>query len=225
MAAINRRALDKLRAQELEQSPAVTPRAGTRAEGIMNAVVPQNDVAGYTREISRLWGEARDKFLAIGEYLIHAKRTLPHGEYELMIRTRLPFNPSAAHKMRAVAEAVHEGRIPRTQLPHSYATAYELTLLSEQEFQVAMSRGLVRPDVYLREVQALRVELRAPIGPQRRAALVRERERLTREYERIRTRMEEIDRELNGVWDDGVIIDGTVEPERESMTSKAKEGL
>lgn len=220
MAALNRRALDKLRAQELEQSPVVTSQARTRAEGIMNAVVPQNDIDGYTREISRLWGEARDKFLAIGEYLIHAKRTLAHGEYELMIRARLPFNPSAAHKMRAVAEAVHEGRIPRTQLPHSYATAYELTLLSEQEFQVASSRGLVRPDVYLREVQALRLELRAPIGPQKRAALVRERERLAREYARIKARMEDIDRELERVLDGGVTSEDKVKHEKEGVTSE-----
>jgi hypothetical protein len=213
MAALNRRALDKLRAQELEEAPSVTPPARVRAEGIMNAVVPQNDVDGYTREITRLWGEARDKFLAIGEYLMHAKRTLAHGEYEMMIRSRLPFNTSAAHKMRAVAEAIHEGRIPRAKLPHSYATAYELTLLSEQEFQVAVSRGLVRPDVYLREIQALRAELRAPMGPQKRAALARERERLAREYERIRSRMEEIDRELAGAKDDGVIIEGTAESE------------
>lgn len=213
MAALSRRALDKLRTQELEQSPAVTPQARARAEGIVNAVVPQSDIEGYTREITRLWGEARDKFLAIGEYLMHAKRTLAHGEYELMIRSRLPFNTSAAHKMRAVAEAVHDGRVLRGQLPHSYATAYELTLLSEHEFQVAVSRGLVRPDVYLREIQSLRAELRAPIGPQKRAALTRERERLAREYDRIRARMDEIERELRAEGVDGVIIEGMVEPE------------
>lgn len=213
MAALTRRALDKLRAQELEQLPvALAPQARARAEGIMNAVVPQNDVDGYTREITRLWMEARDKFMSIGEYLMHAKQTLAHGEYELMIRSRLPFNTSAAHKMRAVAEAVREGRIPRTKMPHSYATAYELTLLNENEFQVALSRGLVRPDVYLREIQALRAELRAPIGPQKRAALIRERERLAREHERICVRMDEIDRELQAAEADSVTIDVRAEP-------------
>lgn len=182
----------------------------------MNAVVPQNDINGYTREITRLWSEAREKFLAIGEYLMHAKRTLAHGEYELMIRSRLPFNTSAAHKMRAVAEAVHEGRILRDQLPHSYATAYEITLLSEREFQVALSRGLLRPDVYLREIQTLRAELRAPIGPQKRIALIRERDRLAREYERIHARMNEIDKELQADGVGGMMMDGTFGDENET---------
>jgi hypothetical protein len=214
MAVLTRRALDKLRTQELEQlTSAIAPQIRARAEGIMNAVVPQNDIEGYTREITRLWMEARDKFMSIGEYLMHAKRTLAHGEYELMIRSRLPFNTSAAHKMRTVAEAVHEGRIPRAKMPHSYATAYELTLLNENEFQVAISRGLVRPDVYLREIQALRAELRAPFGLQKRAALIRERERLAREHERIRVRIDEIDRELQASGGDGVIIEAKVEPE------------
>ena len=62
-------------------------------EGIVNAIVPQADVEGYVREINRLWSEARDKFLAIGEYLVQAKETLPHGEYEKMIESRLPFKP------------------------------------------------------------------------------------------------------------------------------------
>jgi hypothetical protein len=220
-SARNRRALDKVRAEQLDRDPAViAPRARVRAEGIINAVVPQNDIEGYTREITRLWAEARDKFMAIGEYLMHAKRTLVHGEYELMIRSRLPFNTSAAHKMRAVAEAVHEGRVPRALLPHSYATAYELTLLREDEFQVAESRGLIRPDVYLREIQALRAELRAPFGPQKLAALARERERLAREVERIRARMAEIDVELRGgEGTETAATEEPIEPVKESIHS------
>jgi hypothetical protein len=216
----SRRALDKMRAEELDQDPAIiAPPTRARAEGIVNAVVPQNDIEGYTREITRLWAEARDKFMAIGEYLMHAKRTLAHGEYELMIRSRLPFNTSAAHKMRAVAEAVHDGRISRAQLPHSYATAYELTLLSDQEFQVAAHRGLVRPDVYLREIQALRAELRAPIGSQKRAALVREKERLIRDIERIRARMNEIEVALqDDARGEPLTIDGEAERVEDSVS-------
>ena len=196
MKARSRRALDKLRDEELDQVPSGAPKALARAEGILNAVVPQNDVDGYVREIGRLWLEAKSKFMAIGEYLMQAKQVLPHGEYEVMIRTRLPFNTSAAHKMRAVAEAVQGGRILKDLLPNSYATAYELTLLSDQELRIAEARSLVRPDVFLREIQALRAELRAPVGAQKRAALLRERERIHRAVEGMRARLTEIDAEL-----------------------------
>ena len=194
--ARSRRALDKLRAEELDQVPAGAPKTLARAEGILNAIVPQNDVDGYVREIGRLWLEAKSKFMAIGEYLMQAKQVLPHGEYEFMIRTRLPFNTSAAHKMRAVAEAVQDGRILKDKLPNSYATAYELTLLDDKELRIAEARSLIRPDVLLREIQALRAELRAPVGAQKRAALLRERERIHRAVEGMRARLTEIEAQL-----------------------------
>lgn len=153
---LNRRALEK-QARERETSPTPARLDGlSRAEGLLNAVVPQNDAAGYVREISRLWNEAKDKFLAIGEYLTLAKQQLAHGEYEAMIRSQLPFGKSAAHRIRAVAEAVRDGRLTRDSLPQSYATAYELTLLTDQQLRIAEDRGLVRPDVYRSEIVAFR---------------------------------------------------------------------
>jgi hypothetical protein len=151
---LNRRALEK-QAEEREVRPA-RPSGLSRAEALLNAVVPQNNSAGYVREISRLWSEARDKFLAIGEYLSLAKRQLAHGEYEAMIRSQLPFGKSAAHRMRTVAEAVGNGKLARDNLPLSYATAYELTLLSDQQLRLAEDRGLVRPDVHRSEIVAFR---------------------------------------------------------------------
>src|SRR5687768_13968648 len=96
---LNRRALEK-QAKERETKPTPARPGGlSRAVGLLNTVVPQNDATGYVREISRLWNEAKDKFLAIGEYLSLAKRQLAHGEYEAMIRLQLPFGKSAAHRM------------------------------------------------------------------------------------------------------------------------------
>jgi hypothetical protein len=153
---LNRRALEK-QTEQREAKPLPTRPGGlSRAEGLLNAVVPQNDTAGYVREISRLWNEAKDKFLAIGEYLSLAKGQLAHGEYEAMIRSQLPFGKSAAHRMRAVAEAVRNGRLTRDSLPQSYATAYELTLLNDEQLRLAQDRGLVRCDVYRSEIVAFR---------------------------------------------------------------------
>jgi hypothetical protein len=199
---LNRRALEK-QAEEREVRPA-RPSGLSRAEALLNAVVPQNNSAGYVREISRLWSEARDKFLAIGEYLSLAKRQLAHGEYEAMIRSQLPFGKSAAHRMRTVAEAVGNGKLARDNLPLSYATAYELTLLSDQQLRLAEDRGLVRPDVHRSEIVAFR---RAFISPGttdgRQGALLYEWQKLGAEIRQLQEQLQgamnrrlEIEREI-----------------------------
>jgi len=202
IARLNRRALEK-QAEEREVKPARSSGL-SRAEALLNAVVPQNNSTGYVREISRLWSEARDKFLAIGEYLSLAKRQLAHGEYEAMIRSQLPFGKSAAHRMRTVAEAVGSGKLARDNLPLSYATAYELTLLSDQQLRLAEDRGLVRPDVHRSEIVAFR---RAFISPGttdgRQGALLYEWQKLGAEIRQLQeqlqgamTRRLEIEREI-----------------------------
>jgi hypothetical protein len=215
--ALNRRALERQRDADEASDPAARSQVATlptrhRMEGIVNAVVPQANIEGYVREINRLWSEARDKFLAIGEYLLQAKETLPHGEYEKMIGTRLPFKPAAALRIRTVAEAVRRDRLQREDVPCSYNTAYELTLLAPHELKEAKSRNLVRPDVYLREIKAFRAELRESIGLDRNAALKRERVRVLREMDRLRARLAEIDDEIGADADErSVVIDGNAE--------------
>ena len=151
--------------------------AGNRLQGLENAVVPQNDADGYAREIGKLWDETQQKFIAIGRYLVSAKQTLPHGEYERMVETMLPFGSSAARKLRTVAEAVDTARLPIVSLPRRYVNAYELAVLPEQELRQAEKRQLVRPDVTRREIEAFKREIRQP-NHSRHVELLRERQRL-----------------------------------------------
>ena len=108
---------------------------GTRARMLSNAVVARNNTEGYANEIGKLWGEAQQKFLTIGRYLILAKEKLEHGEFERMVSTMLPFGRNVAHRLRVVAAAVEQGRLPEEALPRSYTVAYGLVILSEQEFE------------------------------------------------------------------------------------------
>jgi hypothetical protein len=226
----NRRMLDR-QAEEREPVPA-RPGGLSRAEALLNAVVPQNDTAGYVREISRLWGEARDKFLAIGEYLSLAKQQLAHGEYEAMIRSQLPFGKSAAHRMRTVAEAVRDGRLARDSLPQSYATAYELTLLTDRQLRLAEEQGLVRPDVARSKIVAFRRTFDRPSpGDDHRDELLREWrklggqiERLQQELQRAMARRLEIEREIGPSLDQlggrsiGQVLESRVEPMEEPVS-------
>jgi hypothetical protein len=220
---LNRRALEK----QAEKREAGLARHGglSRAEGLLNAVVPQNDTAGYVREISRLWSEAKEKFLAIGEYLSLAKEQLAHGEYEAMIRSQLPFGKSAAHRMRTVAEAVRDGRLARDSLPQSYATAYELTLLNDQQLRLAESRGLIRPDVHRAELVAFRRAFDEPTTAEgRQSELLREWRKLGAEIERLQEKLRRaMDRRLDierkigtdlehlGLHQQGQVLEGTAE--------------
>lgn len=215
--ALNRRALERQREAEEAAEPTLRTQVTMlptrhRMEGIVNAVVPQANVEDYVREINRLWNEARDKFLAIGEYLIQAKETLPHGEYEKMIEIRLPFKPAAALRIRTVAEAVRRERLRREEVPCSYNTAYELTLLAPDELEEAKARNLVRPDVYLREIKAFRAEMRKSFSLDRHVALRRERARILREMDHLRTRLAEIDHEIGcDAGGQSVAINGNAE--------------
>jgi predicted DNA-binding ArsR family transcriptional regulator len=223
---LSRRALEREAKERDAASVPVHIDGFSRAEALLNAVVPQNNVEGYVREISRLWKEAAAKFLAIGDYLVIAKRQLPHGEYEAMIRSKLPFSKSAAHRMRTVAEAVRDGRLARDRLPRSYATAYELTLLSQQQLHLAETRGLLRPDVYLSAIKAFRREMESKAAADgRESELLREWRYLgteiTRLGERLRqakARRQEIENEIGPEIDrlpqqkKARLIEGQVEP-------------
>jgi hypothetical protein len=220
---LNRRTLEKQ--AEKREAGLARPGGLSRAEGLLNAVVPQNDAAGYVREISRLWSEAKDKFLAIGEYLSLAKEQLAHGEYEAMIRSQLPFGKSAAHRMRTVAEAVRNGRLARDSLPQSYATAYELTLLNDRQLRLAESRGLIRPDVHRAELVAFRRALDKPTNTEgRQSELLREWRELGAEIERLQEKLRRtMDRRLDierkigldlkhlGLHQQGQVLEGTAE--------------
>jgi hypothetical protein len=219
---VNRRALDRERETELDRSPVVVKSVG-RLQGILNAVVPQPDGMGYIEELNRLWEQVRDKFLAMGEYLELAKANLPHGHYEAMFAdskreqpspyggARLKFNSATGSKLRAIYRATRDGRIPREKLPNAWGTAYELTKLTDSEFNVARSRGLVRQDVYRSEILSLVRELRAPVDGSQRDALVRERRDLVKEIRRLRDRVAEIDEEIGPAKGEGVLIEGYIE--------------
>jgi hypothetical protein len=219
---VNRRALDRERETELDRSPVVV-KSGGRLQGILNAVVPQPDGIGYIQELNRLWEQVRDKFLAMGEYLELAKANLPHGHYEAMFAdsrreqpspyggARLNFNSATGSKLRAIYRATRDGRIPREKLPNAWGTAYELTKLTDSEFKVARSRGLVRQDVYRSEILSLVRELRAPVADSQWDALARERRELVKEIRRLRDRVAEIDQEIGPAKDESALIEGHVE--------------
>nr|WP_294528831.1 hypothetical protein [uncultured Rhodopila sp.] len=160
-------------------------------------------------EIQKEWGDARDSFLAIGRALIALENELTKAE---SIRLRqgserlFPFSDATATQFRQIARAVDGGRIPAEACPGSYGTAYQITLLSEPQLEVARERGLIRPDVTRREIIQLRREVAvggmAPIPSGRldrsklreeRARLIERRVRFSEELAAIERRITQLD--------------------------------
>ena len=160
-----------------------------------NSILDLQTETEVVHEITKLWREAQEKFLAIGRYLMRAKERFA-GEYERLILPQLPFGRQVAFQLRTVAAAVDGGKIEEEVLPRSYSTAYTLVTLETEHLQLARSRNLVRPDVARSEIAAFRRELLRSSGPKRLAALARERQHVARELDRLHKRMAEIDAEL-----------------------------
>ncbi|MBS0961343.1 hypothetical protein JK168_12275 [Acetobacter thailandicus] len=156
-------------------------------------------------EIRQNWGQARDAFLAIGRALLDLETVLSKAEY-MRLRSgseRLfPFSDATATQLRHIAEAVDTGKIPLELCPGSYGTAYQITLLDENQLNIARERGLIRPDVTRREILQLRKEIQKPYHIDGKLdsktinselkKLERQEKKLENELTKVRQRMKEI---------------------------------
>jgi hypothetical protein len=199
--AVSKRNNDKVSLRTLDEMPPDTHR--TRI--LSNALLELRSERDVIQELTKLWSEAQEKFLAIGRYLVLAKARFP-GTFERDIVGALPFGRQTAYQLRCVAEAVDGRRLAEETLPFSYATAFQLSKLTEADLALAGKRGLVRSDVTRSEVIAFKREItteRLTRGDHKNI-LLEEKRRIATEQQRMaeRTRIlvdriAEIDRELS----------------------------
>lgn len=169
-----------------------------REEDLRNTVIQLHSCEEYVTEITRLWREANDKFIAIGRYLMQAKQTLPHGEYQPMVERELPFKPQTARMIVSATKAIIDNVLPVDRLPPSYSTVYLLTTLSDEDRAAAEQQGLIRPDVRREEVASFKRSLaasRVSDADRMRA----ERDKLLADRRRIDARLAEIEAVMGGV--------------------------
>src|SRR4051794_20340026 len=167
-----------------EPLAALPEQSDQRRERLLSNHVKQcADLAEYVDEIDKLWGEAQEKFLIIGRYLLQAKLTLPHGQFETMVATQLPFGKNIAYQLRCVAQAVDQERLDVAEVPRSYNNAFRLAQMKPPLLERARKAKLVRPDVTRREIDefldvvALEIERGQPEAErtEREAAALRKR--------------------------------------------------
>ncbi|MBP2232462.1 hypothetical protein J2847_005791 [Azospirillum agricola] len=155
--------------------------------------------ASFADAIGRLWAQAEENFIAIGRYLNHAKTTLEHGEFMEMVERDLPFRYSTGNRMMKVAAALDANVLSLDTMPGSYATAYEVLTLTDEERSAAAEQGLIRPDVQRKEIAEFKKRLRAPSpapSTDRRTELLREIKQAKDEVKRWKERQAQLEAEL-----------------------------
>jgi hypothetical protein len=142
---------------------AATPEQGFRDRDkvLRNTLIECRDAPSYVLEIQKLWDDAADSFLTIGRYLVQAKQSLRHGEFEHMVRHQLPFDKNVAHRLRRVAEDIDRGRLDQSMLPRNYTTIYRFVTMDDALLDRARREGLVNPEVTHRQIQAFIQKMRA----------------------------------------------------------------
>jgi hypothetical protein len=123
-------------------------------------------------EIAKRWQGLVIDFIEIGNCLLQAKYDLPHGDFEAMVESDLPFGPRTARMLMAVAaHPILSDRNHGSVLPASWRTLYELTKLPEPALLEAINRGDVTADMQRKDVRKLLpAAARAEVEPVRTPA-------------------------------------------------------
>jgi hypothetical protein len=146
--------------------------------------------------IGTLFREAEERFVQIGTFLEQAKARLPHGEFQGLVSSRLPFRPRTAQMMMAASKAIKAGLVPQEIAPPSYSVVYQITTLTEPEREQAIKEGVIRPDMRREDVTAFKKRVRAAGVSEadekraRLARLVAEQERINWEIAALRAELE-----------------------------------
>jgi len=115
----------------------------------------------WAERIAAAWQSSLDGIFEVGRLLAEAKAALPHGAFERMVESELPFSPSTAQRLMIVASDQRLANPAHVQLlPPAWGTLYELTKLPDDAFDDAIERGIIRPDMQRKDLAPLLVEQR-----------------------------------------------------------------
>jgi len=195
-----------------EAVPTRLEDAPSQTKHVRRTIVAFERVEDYVAEIETLWKEAAETFLLIGRNLNKAKEILPHGEYQRMVQSCLPFDKSRAYQLRMVATMVDSGRVAEDDLPRSSATAFLFASLDREMIARAKDDGILRADVRRQEVQEWKRRLAGP--PHNAVSLARMRATLRARIQRYEDELARAREQLAELGDDlprSVIIEGHAE--------------
>jgi hypothetical protein len=110
----------------------------------------------HVKTISAAWQKGVASIIETGQALIEAKNELEHGSFESMVALKLPFGPSTARRLMAIAtHPIISNRSHANALPPSWDTLYALTKIPEADLKEGIEDETVNPKMQRKDVQKL----------------------------------------------------------------------
>lgn len=114
---------------------------------------PGAPATAWAARISACWQASVKAILEVGRLLKAAKDALPHGEFGAMCDTDLPFGTRTAEMLMAIAA---DPRLTNPKhvslLPSHWGTLYELTKLTDEQFEKGIETGTITPELERKRV-------------------------------------------------------------------------
>jgi hypothetical protein len=139
-----------------------------RAAAIKKVSANARTRADFAKLITEAWQGSLEGIFRTGNMLETAKAELPHGEWLLMIKNDLQFEPRTAQRLIEIAR--HESISDATHVSHlpvAWGTLYELSKLDEETFEAAIADGRINPKMERKQAVALRTKPEAEPKPKR----------------------------------------------------------
>lgn len=119
--------------------------------------VNRKKVEDWAIQIENAYVKSIQSLITVGKLLIKAKAELSKEEYSYLIKEELRFDESKISKFIKIAsnKLITDANNIR-DLPAEPSIVYELTFLNPAEFKKAINKGLINPDMSLKEAEELR---------------------------------------------------------------------
>lgn len=117
----------------------------------------QCDPEAWSLRINACWRKGIEAIIGTGRLLLEAKDACDHGAFESMLKRDLAFQPRTAQRLMTIARD-HRLTNPThaSLLPASWTTLYELSQLSDSEFERGVQENIIRPDMERKDVEIIR---------------------------------------------------------------------
>ncbi|TNE62685.1 MAG: DUF3102 domain-containing protein [Alphaproteobacteria bacterium] len=127
---------------------------------------PTNTVTSYAHKINAAWRNAFDNVIDTGRLLAEAKCVLGKRAWGEMVDSELVFSRRTANKL---IDIVEDERLSSSRyadvLPPHWSTLHALKYLSDEQFEFALTEGLIHPDMMRKDAERLRKQRKTPKRP------------------------------------------------------------
>jgi N6-adenosine-specific RNA methylase IME4 len=116
----------------------------------------KKELARYAKQIQHAVSESVRSFVECGRLLSEVKAELDRGEFTEWVESELPFGIRTAQRLMAIAADKRISKATHgSHLPASWHTLYEITKLSDSEFNARLRDGTISPETERSTITAI----------------------------------------------------------------------